>query len=51
MHTAKPFVPEPSSSEVEVATGKLKRYNSPGVGSDSSRTGSGRRENTAFGDP
>jgi hypothetical protein len=31
MHTAKPFVPEPSASEVEVATGKLKRYKSPGV--------------------
>jgi hypothetical protein len=31
MHTAEPFVPEPSSSEVEVAIGKLKIYNSPGV--------------------
>jgi hypothetical protein len=31
MHTAEPFVPEPSSSEVEVATGVLKRYKSPGV--------------------
>jgi hypothetical protein len=31
MHTAEPFVPEPSASEVEVATGKLKRYKSPGV--------------------
>jgi hypothetical protein len=31
MHTAEPFVPEPSSSEVEVAIGKLKRYKSPGV--------------------
>jgi hypothetical protein len=31
MHTAQPFVPEPSASEVEVATGKLKRYKSPGV--------------------
>jgi hypothetical protein len=31
MHTAEPFVPEPSSSEVEVAIGKLKRYNSPGA--------------------
>jgi hypothetical protein len=26
MHTAEPFVPEPSASEVEVAIGKLKRY-------------------------
>jgi hypothetical protein len=26
MHTAEPFVPEPSASEVEAATGKLKRY-------------------------
>jgi hypothetical protein len=25
MHTAEPFVPEPSASEVEVAIGKLKR--------------------------
>jgi hypothetical protein len=31
MHTAEPFVTEPSSSEVEVAIGKLKRYKSPGV--------------------
>jgi hypothetical protein len=28
-HTAKPFVPEPSPSEAKVATGKMKRYNSP----------------------
>jgi hypothetical protein len=25
MHTAEPFVPEPSASEVEVAVGKLER--------------------------
>jgi hypothetical protein len=31
MHTAEPFVPEPSASEVEVAIRKLKRYISPGV--------------------
>jgi hypothetical protein len=31
MHTAEPFVPEPSASEAEVAIGKLKRYKSPGV--------------------
>jgi hypothetical protein len=31
MHTAEPFVPEPSASDVEVAVGKLKRYRSPGV--------------------
>jgi hypothetical protein len=31
MHTAEPFLPEPSASEVEVAVGKLKRYRSPGV--------------------
>jgi hypothetical protein len=31
MHTAEPFVPEPSASEAEVALGKLKRYKSPGV--------------------
>jgi hypothetical protein len=31
MRTAKPFVPEPSASEVEVAIGKLKRYKFPGV--------------------
>jgi hypothetical protein len=30
-HTAEPFVPEPSASEVEVTIGKLKRYKSPGV--------------------
>jgi hypothetical protein len=31
IHTAEPFVPEPSASEVEVAIGKLKRCKSPGV--------------------
>jgi hypothetical protein len=31
MHTAEPFLPKPSASEAEVATGKLKRYKSPGV--------------------
>jgi hypothetical protein len=31
MHTAEQFVPDPSSSQVEVAIGKLKRYKSPGV--------------------
>jgi hypothetical protein len=31
MHTAEPFVPEPSATEVEVAIEKLKRYKSPGV--------------------
>jgi hypothetical protein len=30
-HTAEPFVPEPSASEVEVATGKLKMYKSASV--------------------
>jgi hypothetical protein len=30
MHTAKPFVPEPSASEFEVAVGKLDRYKFPG---------------------
>jgi hypothetical protein len=31
MHTAEPFVPEPSASDVEVAIGKLRRYRSPGA--------------------
>jgi hypothetical protein len=31
MHTAEPFVPEPSASEFGVAIGKLKSYKSPGV--------------------
>jgi hypothetical protein len=31
VRTAEPFVPDPSSSEVVVAIGKLKRYKSPGV--------------------
>jgi hypothetical protein len=31
MHTAEPFAPEPSASEVEVGNGKLKSYKSPGV--------------------
>jgi hypothetical protein len=30
MHTDKPFVPQPSASEAEVAIGKLRRYKSPG---------------------
>jgi hypothetical protein len=31
VHTAEPFVPQPSASEVEVAIGKLKKYKSVGV--------------------
>jgi hypothetical protein len=31
MHTSEPFVPGPSASEVEVAVGKLKSYQSPSV--------------------
>jgi hypothetical protein len=31
IHTAEPFVQEPSASEFEVAVGKLNRYKSPGV--------------------
>jgi hypothetical protein len=31
MLTAEPIVPEPSASEVEVATGKLRRHKSPGA--------------------
>jgi hypothetical protein len=31
MQTAEPFVLQPSTSEVETATGKLKRYLLPGV--------------------
>jgi hypothetical protein len=50
IHTAEPFVPEPSASEIEVAVGKPKRYESPGVGLHSSRSDSGRRGNIAFGD-
>jgi hypothetical protein len=30
-HTAEPLVPEPSSSEVEIAIVKLKRYKSPAL--------------------
>jgi hypothetical protein len=30
IHTAEPFVPEPSSAEVEVAIRKLKSYKAPG---------------------
>jgi hypothetical protein len=30
MHTAEPFVPQPSASEVEVTIGKVMRYKSPG---------------------
>jgi hypothetical protein len=31
IHTAEPLVPEPSSSEAEIATEELKRYKSPGI--------------------
>jgi hypothetical protein len=31
MHRAESYAPEPSASEIEVATGKLKRYKSPGA--------------------
>jgi hypothetical protein len=31
MHTAEPFVPDPSASETEFAVWKPKRYKSPGV--------------------
>jgi hypothetical protein len=31
MHTAEPFVPESSACDVQIAIGKLKRYDSPGV--------------------
>jgi hypothetical protein len=31
IHTAEPLVPEPSLVEVEIATGKLKSYKSPGT--------------------
>jgi hypothetical protein len=31
IYTAEPLVPEPSSLEVEIAVGKLKRYKSPGI--------------------
>jgi hypothetical protein len=30
IHTAEPFVPEPSAAEVEVAIRKMKRYKAPG---------------------
>jgi hypothetical protein len=30
IHTAEPFVPEPSAAELEVAISKLKRYKTPG---------------------
>jgi hypothetical protein len=44
IHTAEPFVPEPSAAEVEVTIRKMKRYKAP----DSSRTDSSRGENIAF---
>jgi hypothetical protein len=31
IYTAEPLVPEPSTSEVEMAFEKLKRYKSPGI--------------------
>jgi hypothetical protein len=49
IHTAEPFVPEPSASEAEVAIGKLKSYKSPGfdrVSAEQIQAGGG---NIAFG--
>jgi hypothetical protein len=43
IHTAEPLVPEPSLVKVEIATGKLKSYKSPGTDlilAESIRTGS-----------
>jgi hypothetical protein len=31
MHTGKPFVPEPSASQAEVAVGNLRSYKPPGI--------------------
>jgi len=31
IHTAEPLVPEPSASEIELATDKIKSHKSPGV--------------------
>jgi len=31
IHTTEPLVPEPSTSEVELAIDKLKRHKSPGI--------------------
>jgi hypothetical protein len=31
MHTAEPFVPEPSTAEIMVVVGRLSRYKSPGI--------------------
>jgi hypothetical protein len=44
MHTAKLFVPQPSASEAEVATGNLRRYKSLGVDQFPVKL-TGRREN------
>jgi hypothetical protein len=47
---AEPFVPEPSSSEAEVAIGKLKRYKSPGVDQIPAELIQAGGGNIAFGD-
>jgi hypothetical protein len=50
MHTAEPFVPQPSASEAEVAIGKLKRYKSPGVDQIPAELIQAGGKNIAFGD-
>jgi hypothetical protein len=53
MHTAEAFVLDPSTSEVKVAIGKLKRYKSPGADQipvELIQAGQGEGGNVAFGD-
>jgi hypothetical protein len=50
MHTAEPFVPEPSASEVEVPIRKLKRYIPPGVDQIPAELIQAGGENIAFRD-
>jgi hypothetical protein len=51
MHTAEPFVPEPSASEAEIAIGKFKRYKSLGVDHIPAELIQAGTETLHFGDP
>jgi hypothetical protein len=48
IHTAEPFVPEPSAAEVEVAIRKMKRYKAPGSDQNPAELIQARGGNIAF---
>lgn len=43
IYTAEPLAPEPSPAEDEIATARLKMYNSPGINQIQDKTNSSRK--------